>query len=400
MNTPGPYRLAGLELAAGQVLAPPARQELPRVLPGSTPRDALAAALAPALERSPCIISFSGGRDSSAVLAVAVAVARAEGLPLPVPLTKRYPGIAESDESEWQEAVIRHLGLEDWIKLELDPDAFHSLGPVSARLLRQHGPLWPSHLHLQLPTLEAARGGAVVTGVGGDEVMGSGRFARAASVLAREVRPGTRDVVRVGYAVAPIRVRQRVLRRRFRGFGPWLRPKPRRRAIGALAAQSAAEPLHLGPRLSWWLGLPYIRVGQQNMAFLAAQEDVRIIHPLLDPGFLASLAALPERSFSSRTDAMRLLFGDLLPDAVLTRRSKASFDHVDAPGRRHELLGRWNGEGIDATLVDPEVLRTEWARPLTDPSTTPLLQSAWCALDEGTQVASAGEPAKLVGNAW
>ena len=96
---------------------------------------------------------------------------------------------------------------------------------------------------------------------------------------------------------------------------------------------------------------------------------------------------------------MRLLFGDLLPDAVLTRRSKASFDHVDAPGRRHELLARWSGEGIDATLVDPEVLRTEWARPLTDPSTTPLLQAAWCALDDDTQVASAGEPTKLVGNA-
>jgi asparagine synthase (glutamine-hydrolysing) len=395
-----PYRLRDLELAAGQALAPPTFPDLPQVPAGWTPRDALTAALVRALEHTPCVVSFSGGRDSSAVLALAAAVARAEGLPLPVPVTKRYPGIPESDESEWQETVIRHLRLDEWIKLDLDPADYHVLGPVSARLLRQHGLLWPSHIHLQLPTFEAARGGTVVTGVGGDEILGGARFARAAAVLARDTRPVPRDVLRVGYALAPPTLRQPVLRRRFRGFGSWLRPPARRRAIAALAAQSAAEPLGHAERLSWWLGLPYIEVARRNIAFLAAQQGITVVHPLLDAGFISAFASLPrDRRPSSRSDAMRLLFGDLLPDAVLTRRSKASFDHVDAPAPRFELLARWNGEGVDPLLVDPEALRAEWARPLTDPSTTPLLQSAWLALDVAEGADSAGEPEQLVGNA-
>ena len=57
----------------------------------ATPRAAFEAAILPGLRRSPCLVSFSGGRDSSAVLATATAVARREGLPLPVPITHRFP---------------------------------------------------------------------------------------------------------------------------------------------------------------------------------------------------------------------------------------------------------------------------------------------------------------------
>ena len=399
MTAVPPYRLHGLELAAGQALGAPSFPELPPVPAGSTPREALAAVLAPALERGPCVVSFSGGRDSSAVLAVAAAVAREQGLPPPIPLTKRYPGMAESDEREWQELVIRHLRLDDWIRLDLDPDAYHVLGPVSTQLLRRHGLLWPSHLHLQLPTLEAARGGAVVTGVGGDEILGGVRFVRTAAVLAARVRPEPRDLLRVGYAAAPAAVKRLVLERRFRTFGPWLRPGARRRVLGSLARLAAAEPHRFERRLQWWLGLPYVQAAERNMAYLAAQADALLVNPLLDPRFVASIAALPqERRFASRDGAMRLLFGDLLPDAILTRRTKASFDHVDAAARRLELLERWDGEGVDPELVDPDVLRVEWARPLTDPSTTPLLQAAWLAL-AGRDGSSRSEAAQLVGHA-
>lgn len=79
-----------------------------------SPRRALELVVLKALERPSCIIDFSGGRDSSLVLAVATHVARREGLPLPVPRTNRFPLEPASNEDEWQELVIRHLGLEDW----------------------------------------------------------------------------------------------------------------------------------------------------------------------------------------------------------------------------------------------------------------------------------------------
>src|SRR5687768_13200402 len=52
-------------------------------------RDVLEELLVPALSRTPCLVAFSGGRDSSAMLAMAVHVARRHGLEHPVPITFR-----------------------------------------------------------------------------------------------------------------------------------------------------------------------------------------------------------------------------------------------------------------------------------------------------------------------
>ena len=60
-------------------------------------------------------MTFSGGRDSSAVLATATMVARKHGLNDPVPITLRCPAIEEADETASQELVIRHLGIEEWL---------------------------------------------------------------------------------------------------------------------------------------------------------------------------------------------------------------------------------------------------------------------------------------------
>ena len=67
-----------------------------------TPREALDDAIRPALVDGPCYVTFSGGRDSSAVLAAATALARREGHALPVPVTRVYPDLPDTDESDWQ----------------------------------------------------------------------------------------------------------------------------------------------------------------------------------------------------------------------------------------------------------------------------------------------------------
>lgn len=110
------YRMTPLEIASGWVggLDPPPEEtsEVP-----AHPLEALKAILLPALERQPCAVAFSGGRDSSAILAVAVDLARREGLPLPVPVTNVFPDAPETDELVWQELVIRHLALGEWERL-------------------------------------------------------------------------------------------------------------------------------------------------------------------------------------------------------------------------------------------------------------------------------------------
>ena len=39
------------------------------------------------------------------------------------------------------------------------------VGPIAQRVLRRHGILWPTNVHVQVPLLEAARGGTLFTGI-------------------------------------------------------------------------------------------------------------------------------------------------------------------------------------------------------------------------------------------
>lgn len=66
--------LTALELSAGMPLGVIAEGPT-AVRPLHSPAAALEAVLADALQRIPCLVSFSGGRDSSALLAVAQRVA-------------------------------------------------------------------------------------------------------------------------------------------------------------------------------------------------------------------------------------------------------------------------------------------------------------------------------------
>ena len=88
-----------------------------------------------ALRRPPCFVHFSGGRDSSALLAVAAKAARSHGLDLPIPLTVRFPNIDEAQEDRWQELVIRHLELTEWLKMDVE-DTADLLAPPAVEVLR------------------------------------------------------------------------------------------------------------------------------------------------------------------------------------------------------------------------------------------------------------------------
>jgi asparagine synthase (glutamine-hydrolysing) len=378
MTAPQLRPLTPLEVSSGLVLPPPRRAPaLPRLTPGTTPRVAFERALAPALRRSPCLVSFSGGRDSSAVLAIATSVARREGLALPVPITHRFPSAARTQESEWQEQVIDHLGLEDWIRIEAADD-LDCVGPVATASLRRHGLLWPCNAYFHVPIFEAATGGAVLTGVGGDEAFSVSSWSRPLDVLRGRVRPVPRDLLRVGFALSPAPVKRAVIGRHLPEFGPWLRPAARREIQAWIAADAASEPLRRRTRYRELAASGYIEVSLGSLAVLAADVEVELTHPFHDTRFLAALAALPAgRRPANRSEAMAMLVGDLLPPALIGRSTKARFDDVFFTEHSRALVAAWNGEGVDPDLVDLDRLRAEWESPTPAPHTFTLLQSVW-----------------------
>jgi asparagine synthetase B (glutamine-hydrolysing) len=377
-------KLSRLEVACGLVFGEDVdASRLPTPAAGG-PREALESAVVPALERPPCLVSFSGGRDSAAVLAVATHVARREGLELPVPATNWFPDAAQSDESEWQELVIRHLELDDWQRVAFT-DELDCVGPVARATLSRHGLLWPFNAYFHLPLLQRAAGGSLLTGAGGDEAFSTSTFARTQSLLAGAARPQPRDVLRVGFALAPARIRARVLRRRIPEAFRWLQDNARRAVERAAAEEAAAEPLRWGRRLQWLRRLRHMEVSLDSLRVLADGEEVAIHHPLADGVFWAELAALPRSDrFRSRTDAMRRFFGGLLPEPVLVRTTKASFDEAFWNRHSRALAASWEGEGVDAELVDVDALRREWASPAPNPRSYLLLQAAWLERSRGT----------------
>jgi asparagine synthase (glutamine-hydrolysing) len=378
--------LTPLEVATGIVLG----VETPLEPDGSrrSPIDALEAVIRPALKRAPCLVSFSGGRDSSAVLAVAAALARREGLPLPIPATNRFPAAPGSEEADWQQRVVRHLGLEDWLRLE-HGDELDCVGLVAQRVLRRHGLLWPFNAHFHAPLVEAAAGGSLLTGIGGDELLGVSVLDRVGAVLRGRARPRRRDFLRLAYGFAPGALRRRALQSRFPGSLPWLRPEAQAEFRARWIDQAAADPVAWGRRMRRVGARRDLRTGAESLARLGTDSDTHVAHPLSSPGFALALAALrPSARWTSRTEGMLRLFGRLLPEDVLGRSTKAHFDEAFWRRPSRAFAAGWNGGGVDASIVDPEALRREWASERPMAQSFLLLQSAWLA--EGA-TGSAGE---------
>jgi asparagine synthase (glutamine-hydrolysing) len=367
-----------LEIATGRLLGVTEPPRLPHHN-GATPLEALRVAVAPAFSSGRCFVTFSGGRDSSAVLAVAVDVARREGFQPPVAVTVRFRDTPGAGEPEWQELVIRHLGVSDWIVHEVE-DELDVVGPVAKALLRRHGVRYPAHSCLWAFLLARAQGGTLLTGLGGDQVFSTPlTFLRGPRTGGRW--PRLHDAERLAFAASPRALRRPVLRRRVPQL-PWLRPAAQH-AFAEASADAAAGggtsfPAHLAgvfrPRTS--LGM------HRTLEVLAEESDATVVHPLVDPGFLAALAKAGGRiGFGSRTAAMHAVFGGepLLPDALLSRERKAVFHLAYTRRPTREFAKRFDGTGLDSDLVDAERLRAEWLSPVPNFASALALQAAWLA---------------------
>jgi asparagine synthase (glutamine-hydrolysing) len=374
-----------LEIAAGVVFG--ADDETPP-LPvdvAVSPHEALRNAIRAGLNRPPCVVAFSGGRDSSAMLALACDVARKEGLPLPVPVTMRFPGVAEADETRWQELVVRHLRLSDWVRLEF-ADELDYVGPWAQRVLRKHGVLWPANDYVDLPLLEQAEAGSFVDGVDGDSVFSSS-YLRLMQTMRGRRKPGRRALRDALFLLKSRTARERAA---YRGALrlPWLTPAAQDDMRRRLAVEFAAEPFSYAERVRWYHRSRYLSALRSTTELFATEYDVAVVRPLVDPTFLSALArSVGALGFKGRSATMDWLFGDVLPAEVVNRETKASFPHYWGEASRR-LAAEWDGDAVDENLVDRDALRRVWRADQVDHRSALLIQSVWLARDRGQSIDS------------
>ncbi|QLQ36354.1 asparagine synthase-related protein [Micromonospora robiginosa] len=324
--------------------------------PAPPPLVALERAVLPALRRPPCLVSFSGGLDSSLVLAIAARVARREGLPDPVPMTWRFTDAPRAYATSWQAKIIAELDLAGQWQILQAGDDLDLVGPVARRLLTRYGLLHPPSQHLHLPIVELARGGALLTGIGGDQIL-------------------------AGWRRRPASLRDRLGRRRRPPDPfPWLRPEAARRAHRAVRAEQRAEPHRLARRIAWHLSRRDLTLARLGLAAVAADHDVLAVSPLAGDGFAAALAARHGRLRSpSRGELLAVIADAALPPVITAPRRAATLDEVFLRSATRELVRDWDGSGVDDSLVDVRALRRVWSTWPIGAGTAALVQQVWLA---------------------
>ena len=374
--------LEPLEIHSGMVFGP-RRTPLPpeRVIPQEPGeiRDVLEEIILAGVSRTPCLVAFSGGRDSSALLALATHVARREGLADPIPLTYRFEEHERSDETQWQELVFRHLGLKDWEFVHWGAPLWDSLGEVARRTLLRHGLYWPPNIHTLVMLLEPARGGCLITGKGGDEV-----FSPVLSTPRFEW-----DVARnlplaraINYSIGSLLPTPLGLRFKYRKRLnlSWLqggaRREIRRRFFATFAEELEGHPVH------HFNETRYLELFTEITAVFADDAGATLLNPFIHPRFLGAWSSRtpPGGERATRAANMEALFGDLLPKAVVRRSTKAMFTEVFWGAGCRKFASEWDGTGLDSSLVDVGALRKEWEKSPPDLRAYLPLQAAWLSV--------------------
>ncbi len=348
-------RLTSLEIASCVVVGRAGCDPGPAwSAPAADPVTRLEEVVVRALRRPPCLVSFSGGHDSSLVLAAAARAARCERLPAPVPVTWQVRDAPGAEESAWQEAVVRALRVTDWVRLPAGDD-LDFVGPVATSVLRRHGLLHPANAYFHAPLLKEAAGGTLLTGVGGDQVLGRLRRPRRPSWWPRTAGAGL-------------------------AFG-WLRTPAARRVRRGLRREDRARPVRYENRPAWAWGRRDLELTRQSLALLGRDTGTDVVHPLLDPEFLRAIcgSGVSPESAGGRAGLLGQVFGGCYPDAVLRLRPKARFGGVFWRRHTRKLLAGWDGGGVDPSVVDRAGLHLEWGRPQPDLCTAMLVQQVWLA---------------------
>jgi asparagine synthetase B (glutamine-hydrolysing) len=374
-----------LEVYSG-LIGGPRRTPLPPE-PGpplaGTPREVLEAMLVEPLSKPPCHVAFSGGRDSSAMLAVATHAARKHGLDDPIPLTARLEEHPRTWETEWQELVIGHLGLREWSRLPI-VDQLDALGPEASGALRRHGMYWPSQGHSMLVFARHAGGGSMLTGGGGDEVFTSWSQRRIPLRRLIQLRPRRRALKWIAFTRLPPKAQAAYFLNRSPVSTPWLRPGLDRELQQQRRKRALTFTKDWNEVLEGLIKSRYLELLRPVLDTFAADYGVRLLEPFYDPRFVRAMGrAAPHDGYLTRTHALEAHFSDLLPAEVLRRGTKAVFSEVAWGRHARGFVAEWDGSGMDEAIVDVDRLREEWAKERPNARSLGCLHQAYLA----TQVA-------------
>jgi asparagine synthetase B (glutamine-hydrolysing) len=370
--------LTRLELVTGWTAGVDERgPDIAHADPCSDPVAALEHALLGAVSSPPCYVAFSGGRDSSVLLALATRVARREGLNDPIPLTMRFRDVPEGEESAWQLDVVKHLNLDDW-KVVQQAEDIDLVGAEWRGALEQNGLQWPPAAHGLLPLQRAARGGSFVHGDGGDQVFAGWGRAAINDVIAGRRRARRRDVRGLIRAYAPAPARRAIETRLALTPAPWLVPAARQVWAGHQGRAYALEPR------TWPQFLRGTRRERATVLMLETLErqtrtaGARLFTPFWDLAFLRSLGQWGGRLGQGlRTGMMLALFRDVLPEHVLRRTTKAHFTRAFFNQPTRQFARAWKGPVPGAEVVMREPLRQAWLSDLPPNTSAVLLQASW-----------------------
>jgi asparagine synthetase B (glutamine-hydrolysing) len=361
--TAPPSILSPLEIAAHSVTGPGLSPLAKPAQTSVSPLQALETAILPSLAETPCLVSFSGGHDSSVVLGIAVRLARRESLSLPIPISLRFTDAPRAEESELQEAVVRSLGLSDWELVSVG-DELDVIGPVAGSVLKAHGLLYPANAHIHAPLPEGASGGTLLKGFGGDQAFRQCPRSRRPWWAARRPDPPA---------------------------WPWLTRQAATQVHRSLGRERHLVPKDEASRGRWRANRRDVNLACSSVAAIAAGQGAEIRHPLLDAEFLEAVetTGITPSGAGGRAGIVKTLFGEALPPECVARRNKAHFREVIWQSHTRAAISPSRiGQTIEALadgyfdgLVDLGALRREWAGPEPNSRTALLLQRAWLVLN-------------------
>jgi asparagine synthetase B (glutamine-hydrolysing) len=376
--------LTRLELVTGWTAGVDQRgPDIAQADPGADPVRALEHALLGAVSKPPCYVAFSGGRDSSVLLALAARVARREGFDDPIPLTMRFRDVPEGEESAWQVDVVKHLNLGDW-KVVQQAEDIDLVGAEWRDCLEKNGLQWPPAAHGLLPLQRAARGGAFVHGDGGDQVFAGWGRAAINDVIARRRRLGRRDARRLIRAYAPAPARRTIETRLALTPAPWLVPAALRVWAQHQGRAYASEPRTWPEFLRWTRRERATVLMLETLERQTRTAGASLFTPFWDLAFLRSLGRWGGRlGRGLRTEMMLALFRDLLPEQVLRRTTKAHFTRAFFNEPTRQFARGWHGPVPEPDVVMREPLREAWLSDLPPNTSAVLLQASWLLANTG-----------------